>query len=223
LPNPPPREPFLRRLVQEKEALNTRTDAELVQRAKEGDASAFELLYARHHARIYRLLYGMLGNHDDAAELTQEVFVRAWVELPRLQIEKTLYGWLRRTAINLGIDHLRHSRLIQFLSLDNPPFESEENEPYEWQIPDETQDVQAAVEQNELQECLQHALQQLSTIHRVVVVLHYIEEVPVEEIARQLSIPVGTVKSRLARARETLRHYLEPLLNKGNEDAMQRD
>jgi RNA polymerase sigma-70 factor (ECF subfamily) len=73
--------------------LNTRTDAELVQRAKEGDASAFELLYARHHARIYRLLYGMLGNHDDAAELTQEVFVRVWVELPRLQIEKNAL-WL---------------------------------------------------------------------------------------------------------------------------------
>lgn len=197
--------------------MNTRSDAELVQRAKEGDAGAFELLYARYHARVYRLLYGMLGNREDAVDLTQEVFVRAWVELPRLQIEKTLYGWLRRTAINLGIDHLRRSRLVRFQSLD-APFDDEEGEPFEWQLLDETQDVQAAAELSELQDCLQRALQQLSTIHRVVVILHYIEEVPVEEIAQQLSIPVGTVKSRLARAREALRRHLEPFLNKGNEE-----
>ena len=188
-----------------------------MQRAKEGDAGAFEVLYARYHARVYRLLYGMLGDREDAIDLTQEVFIRAWIELPRLQIEKTLYGWLRRTAINLGIDHLRRSRIVQFQSLD-APFDDEEGEPFEWQIADESQDVQAAAELSELQECLQQALQQLSTIHRVVVVLHYIEEVPVEEIAHQLSIPVGTVKSRLARAREALRRYLEPLLNKGNEE-----
>jgi len=197
--------------------LDTRSDTELVQRVREGDAGAFETLYARYHARVYRLLYGMLGNREDAIDLTQEVFVRAWVELPRLQIEKTLYGWLRRTAINLGIDHLRRSRLVRFQSLDTS-LEDEEGEPLEWQIADETQDVQAAAELSELQECLQRALQQLSDIHRVVVVLHYIEEVPVEEIARQLSIPVGTVKSRLARARESLRRYLAPLLNKGNEN-----
>lgn len=197
--------------------MNTRSDAELVQRAKEGDAGAFELLYARYHARVYRLLYGMLGNREDAVDLTQEVFVRAWIELPRLQIEKTLYGWLRRTAINLGIDHLRRNRLVRFQSLD-ASFDDEEGEPFEWQLPDETQDVQAAAELSELQECLQRALQQLTTIHRVVVILHYIEEVPVEEIAQQLSIPVGTVKSRLARAREALRRHLEPFLNKGNEE-----
>ncbi|MEM2592459.1 MAG: RNA polymerase sigma factor, partial [Thermofilaceae archaeon] len=160
--------------------MNTRSDAELVQRAKEGDAGAFELLYARYHARVYRLLYGMLGNREDAVDLTQEVFVRAWVELPRLQIEKTLYSWLRRTAINLGIDHLRRNRLVRFQSLD-APFDDEEGEPFEWQLLDETQDVQAAAELSELQDCLQRALQQLSTIHRVVVILHYIEEVPVEE------------------------------------------
>ncbi|MCS7066483.1 MAG: sigma-70 family RNA polymerase sigma factor [Fimbriimonadales bacterium] len=199
--------------------MNARSDTELVQRAREGDAGAFETLYARYHARVYRLLYGMLGNRDDAVDLTQEVFIRAWIELPRLQIEKTLYGWLRRTAINLGIDYLRRRRLVQFQSLDVSPDE-EESEPFEWQIPDETQDVEAAVMQSELQECLQQALQRLSTIHRVVVVLHYIEEVPVEEIAQQLSIPVGTVKSRLARAREALRRQLEPLLNKGNEHGM---
>ena len=197
--------------------MNTRSDAELVQRAKEGDAGAFELLYARYHARVYRLLYGMLGNREDAVDLTQEVFVRAWIELPRLQIEKTLYGWLRRTAINLGIDHLRRNRLVRFQSLD-ASFDDDESEPFEWQLPDETQDVQAAAELSELQDCLQRALQQLTTIHRVVVVLHYIEEVPVEEIAQQLSIPVGTVKSRLARAREALRRHLEPFLNKGNEE-----
>ncbi len=210
-------DPTLTRSIMQ--GLNTRSDTELVQRAREGDAGAFEVLYARYHARVYRLLYGMLGNREDAVDLTQEVFIRAWIELPRLQIEKTLYGWLRRTAINLGIDHLRRNRLVRFQSLDTP-IEDEEGESFEWQIPDETQDVEAAAELSELQECLQQALKQLSAIHRVVVVLHYIEEVPVEEIAQQLSIPVGTVKSRLARAREALRRHLEPLLNKGNEHGM---
>lgn len=200
--------------------MNTRSDTELVQRAREGDAGAFEVLYARYHARIYKLLYGMLGNRDDAADLTQEVFVRAWIELPRLHIEKTLYGWLRRTAINLGIDHLRRSRLVKFQSLDAPLYDDSEGESFEWQIPDESQDVEAAVEQKELQDCVQQALRQLSPLHRAVVVLHYIEEVPVEEIAELLSIPVGTVKSRLARARESLRRQLEPFLNRGNGDAM---
>lgn len=193
------------------------TDGELIERACEGEERAFEVLFQRYHATIYRLLLGILNNHDDAQELTQEVFLRAFQELPRLQVRHSLGAWLRRTAINLAIDNLRRKKRVRFESLD-APLQSDEGEPIEWQIEDPNSDVMTLVQTRELSEAVQQALAQLNTIHRAVVVMHYMEAIPVEEVAESLGIPVGTVKSRLARARLALRELLKEFLSIEGED-----
>lgn len=184
------------------------TDSELIARACEGEERAFEVLFHRYHAAVYRLLLGITNNHDDAQELAQEVFLRAYQELPRLQNRENLGAWLRRTATNLAIDKLRRNKRIRFDSLD-APLTTETGEEVEWQLEDPAADVLTAVQSSELSEAVERALGQLSDIHRSVVVLHYMEGLPVEEVARMLGIPVGTVKSRLARARLALRILLK--------------
>lgn len=188
------------------------TDSELIERACEGEERAFEALFHRYHASVYRLLLGMLNNHDDAQELTQEVFLRVYQELPRLRVRHSLSAWLRRTATNLAIDKLRRNKRVRFESLD-APIRNEDDEEIEWQIEDPNSDVMAAVESRELSEAVQNALGQLGEMHRAVVILHYIEGVPLEEVAETLGIPVGTVKSRLARARLALRELLKDFLD----------
>ncbi len=185
------------------------TDCELIQKACEGEEEAFGVLFQRYHAPIYRLLLGIVHNSEDALELTQEVFLKAYRELPRLQRSETLLAWLRRVATNLAIDHLRRKRILSFQSLEALPDEGYDT-PLGGLIADESQDVLQAVHAKELQEALYEALGHLSANHRLVVVLHHLEGISVDEIAEMLQIPVGTVKSRLARARTLLRQLLAP-------------
>jgi RNA polymerase sigma-70 factor (ECF subfamily) len=187
------------------------SDGELIRRAQRGDASAFETIYQRYHARLYRVLYGVTGNAADAADLTQEVFIRAYKELERLRADGNLYGWLRTTAVHLGIDLIRRRGTLRFDSLDAPR-ENEEGESLAFEIEDESANPHALLEARSLKEAIQKALTYLSPDHRAVVTMHYLEEIPVEEIAAQLEVPVGTIKSRLARAREALRRYLAPYM-----------
>ncbi|MEO0249501.1 MAG: sigma-70 family RNA polymerase sigma factor [candidate division WOR-3 bacterium] len=189
--------------------LSTLSDGELVRRAQSGDLAAFEAIYDRYHPRLYRLLYGMLNNPADAADLTQEVFLRAYSDLERLRPESNLYGWLRKTAVNLGIDQLRRQKVLKFESLD-VPLENEEGSPFALQIEDVKSDPHTLLEQRGLQEAVQKALGYLTPDHRAVVAMHYLEGMEVEEIASLVGVPVGTVKSRLARARNALRRYLAP-------------
>ncbi len=185
------------------------TDCELIQKACEGEEEAFGVLFQRYHAPIYRLLLGIVHNSEDALELTQEVFLKAYRELPRLQRSETLLAWLRRVATNLAIDYLRRKRILSFHSLE-APINDEDPTPLGGLIPDESQDVLSTVQAKELQEALYDALGRLSADHRLVVVLHHLEGISVEAVAEMLQIPVGTVKSRLARARTLLRQLLAP-------------
>lgn len=189
------------------DSLDTRKDSELLKRAQAGDLAAFEALYNRYHSRIYRVLYGLVGNSADAADLTQEAFVRAYSELDRIRSDGNFYGWLRKTALNLGIDCLRRRKMLTLVSLDAPR-ESSNSDAFAWEVEDETQDVHRALETQSLHEALHISIERLSPDHRTVVTMHYVEEMPVEEIAELLNVPVGTVKSRLARARDALRQML---------------
>lgn len=189
------------------DSLDTRKDSELLKRAQAGDLAAFEALYKRYHLRIYRVLYGVVGNGADAADLTQEAFVRAYSELDRIRSDGNLYGWLRKTALNLGIDCLRRKKTLTLVSLDAPR-ESSDGDAFAWEVEDEAQNLHRALEAQSLHEALHVGIERLSPDHRTVVTMHYIEEMPVEEIAELLDVPVGTVKSRLARARDALRQML---------------
>jgi RNA polymerase sigma-70 factor (ECF subfamily) len=182
------------------------TDADLVLRAQRGDPAAFEELYRRYSGRVYALLFGMVGNTDDAAELAQEVFLRAFRRIGSLRADQAVYGWLRATATNLGIDFLRHGKLIAYEPLEgtNP------NAPRDIVSPQD--DPERAVIRQETQEAVVDAVANLKPAHRMVVALHHFEGMSVEEVATALDVPVGTVKSRLARARDALRTALAPIV-----------
>lgn len=190
-----------------KQELNALPDGELIRRAQRGEREAFEAVYERYHSRLYRLLYGMLGNPADAADLTQEAFVRAYDKLDQLQSDGHMYGWLRRTAVNLGIDMIRRRQTVRFESLDQP-FENEEGGSMAMEVEDQSASPLEELESKTLQAAVLEAMATLTPDHRAVVAMHYLEDMSVDDVAKLLEVPPGTVKSRLSRARDAMRRYL---------------
>lgn len=187
--------------------MSDRTDSELIERSKRGDHSAFEALFNRHQKRVYNLIYRMVGNEQDAADLTQEVFVRVYNSLHTLKTGEALLGWLRTVAVNITRDHVRKmARTIRAESLDSK-VQLDDGE-VEREIEDWSENPERTFHRKDMQEAVQRALNSLSDDHRTVVALHHIEGVDVKEIADMMKLPVGTVKSRLARAREELKRKL---------------
>lgn len=182
------------------------SEQEVVTRAQRGDPVAFEEIYRRYGGRVYALLYGILANADDAAELCQEVFARAFRRLDALRADQAVYGWLRATATNLAIDLLRRGKLASFEPLEGTSPTAPRDLPADGLGPE------ALAVRAETQAAVSSAVANLKPAHRLVVALHHFEGLSVEEVAETLGIPVGTVKSRLARARESLRVVLAPLV-----------
>jgi len=180
--------------------------ADWVRRAQEGDVRAFEQLFQQYHRGIYNTIYQMTHNDADAADLTQEVFVRAYRALPRLQTPEAFTSWLYRIAVNLSRNWLRDRGRVRVESLEQPGEEGEEGNTRE--IADPNSDPAVLAQTRDMQERVQKAIAGLSPDHRRVVTLHHLEGMPVEEIARIVGCSIGTVKSRLSRAREHLRRKL---------------
>lgn len=177
-----------------------------VRRAQEGDVRAFEQLFQQYHRGIYNTIYQMTRNDADAADLTQEVFVRAFRALPRLQTPEAFTSWLYRIAVNLSRNWLRDRGRVRVESLELPADDGEEGSTRE--IADPGGDPAALTQTRDLQERVQKAIAGLSPDHREVVTLHHLEGMSVEEIARVMDCSVGTVKSRLSRARDNLKRKL---------------
>jgi RNA polymerase sigma-70 factor, ECF subfamily len=179
---------------------------EWVRRAQSGDLQAFERLFEQYHRGIYNTIYQMVRSDADAADLTQDVFVRAWKALPRLETPEAFVSWLYRIATNLTRNWIRDNSRVRQESLDQPF--GDEDEGGTRDIPDLRADPLAVSQTREVQDTVQRAIQGLSPDHRMVVTLHHLEGLPVEEIAKIMKCSVGTVKSRLSRARENLRRKL---------------
>lgn len=187
--------------------LSERTDSELIEESKRGDTSAFEALFNRYQKRVYNLVYRMVGNEQDAADLTQEVFVRVYNSLHTLRSDQALVGWLRTVAVNLARDHFRKSaRTIRADSLDSR-IEFDDGEVAR-EVEDWSGNPERIFDRKDVQEAVRRALNSLSDDHRTVVAMHHIEDMDVKDIAKTLKVPTGTVKSRLARAREELKRKL---------------
>ncbi len=168
-------------------------DEDWVKRAQAGDRKAFSELVQRHQDRIYRYLLRMLGSRDDALELTQDAFVKAWQALPQWQPEAQFRTWLFRIANNTALDALRRSKLVEFVPLENT-FDAAAGGP------DPERQAQATQEVRQLEV----SLNKLGAEHREILLLREVEEMSYEEIGRVLSLSEGTVKSRIARARAAL-------------------
>jgi RNA polymerase sigma-70 factor (ECF subfamily) len=187
------------------------TQAELVRRAQKGDLEAFEQLFQQFQRGIYNVIYQMIRSEADAADLTQDVFVRAWKSLPRLEAAEAFSSWLYRIATNLSRNWIRDNTRVRQESLD-APVGGDEEEGSVREIPDFSGDPAAAAQQRAMREAVQRAVQGLSEDHRRVVTLHHLEGMAVEEIAQVMQCSVGTVKSRLSRARDHLRRKLAGLV-----------
>jgi RNA polymerase sigma-70 factor (ECF subfamily) len=179
---------------------------ERVRQAQQGDVRAFEQLFQQYQKGIYNAIYQIVRSESDAADLTQDVFVRAYRALPRLQSPEAFTSWLYRIAINLSRNYLRDTARARTESLEYG--ENDEDGGGQREIADTSADPAAKAQTRDVQDRVQRAIATLSPDHRTVITLHHIEDMPVEEIANILEVSVGTVKSRLSRARENLRRKL---------------
>ncbi len=179
---------------------------EWVRRARAGDLDAFERLFSHYQRGIYNLIYQMVRSEQDAADLTQDVFVRVWKSLPRLEAVEAFPSWVYRIAGNLARNWIRDHTRVRTESLDQPIGNDEDRGPRE--IADSRPDPAGQLQTQSTQDAVRRAIMGLSEDHRTVVTLHHLEGLSVEEISGIMGCSVGTVKSRLSRAREHLRRKL---------------
>lgn len=176
----------------------------LVKRSQKGDAQAFEQLVQVYQDRIYALSYQLTGNHADAEDLAQSVFIRAYRALPKFRHEADLGTWLHRITVNLSINEKRKKK--PELSLDNP-IQTQDGEMPRL-LASDAESPEEAYENKELRDMVHAALWELSAEHRAVLVLREMQGYAYSEIAEALDCSLGTVKSRISRARKTLKEEM---------------
>src|SRR5947207_3349143 len=182
----------------------------LVQRAQKGDMGAYDDLVRRYQERIYATVYHMTSNHEDANDLTQETFIKAYRALKSFKGDSSFYTWVYRIAVNKTINFLKQRKNRQAMSLNDMDFNAEHDPDLVALISERTprRDLNLA----ELQEKLNAAMQKLSEPHRLVVALHDVQGMSHEEIAEIMDCNIGTVRSRLFYARQQLQGYLSDYL-----------
>jgi RNA polymerase sigma-70 factor (ECF subfamily) len=185
-------------------------DKELVRWSKDGDQSAYGELIRRYQERIYATVYNMISNHEDAADLVQEAFVKAWQSLKKFKGESSFYTWVYRIAVNRTLNHLKSPKNRRHMSLNDLDAGVENNKDLVALISHQTPRREAKLA--ELKEKLNEALQGLSEAHRAVVVMHDIQGIPHDEIAEILECKPATVRTRLYYARQQLQGLLADFL-----------
>ncbi len=189
-------------------------DAALVQQARHGDVSAFERLVLRYQDRLVNTCWRLSGSREDAEDLAQEAFLKAFAALNGFQRRSGFYTWLFRIAVNLAVSHRRRTGRRSTLSLHEvePARDRTDSGSHR---PGPCEDPAAALGRREVQSCVEAALETLDDDQRAVLVLRDVEGFDYREIAAILEVSVGTVKSRLHRARMALREKLAPVVSPG--------
>ncbi|HXL81945.1 MAG TPA: sigma-70 family RNA polymerase sigma factor [Pyrinomonadaceae bacterium] len=190
--------------------LRSSADHEFIERLKRGEAAAFEDLVAERSGEIYGLLFRLTENGEEARDLTQETFLRAFLNIDRFRGEADIRTWIYRIAINQARNRSRwwrRRRRDATVSLDATHGESNQSLISTLAEPSQNPEQQTLAREREM--ALRSALQRLALAYRETVILRDIEGFTYEEIAATLGINVGTVKSRLARGRQELRKKLE--------------
>jgi RNA polymerase sigma-70 factor (ECF subfamily) len=185
-------------------------EMDLVRRARRGDLAAYDDLVRRYQERIYATIYHMTSNHEDANDLAQESFIKAFQALKSFKGGSSFYTWLYRIAVNKTINFIKQRRNRTHMSLNDIDFNAEHDPNLMALISDNTPRRAAGL--TELQEKLNAALLKLSEHHRLVVVLHDVQGQSHEEIAQVMDCNIGTVRSRLFYARQQLQAELADYL-----------
>ena len=176
-------------------------DVALWKAAQRGDMRAFEELVARHRDKVYARAFSMIRNEEDAIDLSQEAWVKAWQRLKQFQGDSSFLTWMTRIVINLCLDKLRKQKRERAESIENL---EEESGGVERQMPTVTVNPTERLERSELRQRIDKALGQLSYEHRTVLILHEFEDLEYKEIAKRMQCSIGTVMSRLFYARRKM-------------------
>ena len=185
---------------------NNSEDLSIIDRFKNGDEAAFEELVLKYQDRIYNLCRHMLGNAHDAEDAAQDAFIKAYRNLKKFKPESSIYTWLYRIAVNTCIDHKR-----------KPFFESifrrsDTGAEMVIEYPSASPSPEKEYESKQIQSAIEKALRKLSPKLRAVIVLKEMEGLSYEEIADTLDVSIGTVKSRISRARKKLQTLLKKFM-----------
>src|ERR1051326_544771 len=180
----------------------------LIERCKRGEQGAFDKLVRAYEKRVYNLAYRLSGHYDEANDISVDAFIRVFQALKLFRGEANFSTWLFRIVTNVYLDRRKRTRNKQHLSLEEY-IELEENSVAR-QIEDPSPTPSEVAEQRERHDVLQSAIASLPDYQRAMVVLYHTEGLSYDEIASVMELPIGTVKSRLNRARLMLREKLEP-------------
>ena len=182
------------------------SDNVLFQQALAGDQEAFEALFSRYQRSLFRLIYRYVGEYNEAHDVLQQVWLQLYLSLPKLYPNVQLKPWLFTVAHNRSLDVLRRRRFLSFSEVEKG--NEEDETAFLNTIPDTSLTPEELVEQRDLQQAIQRAIQTLPGTYRTVVLLYYREQMSYAEIGRVLKMPVSTVKARFHRAKPFLRTVL---------------
>src|SRR3954466_16347879 len=191
--------------------LEADADFSVVRQVQAGDVAALYQLIVKYRERVFGVVYNLTANREDAADLTQDAFIKAFQSINRFQGQSSFFTWLYRIAINSALTHIRKNKLRSFFSFDKVHEDATVSSIIN-QLTDK-RDVQRDVFVSELQERLNEAMQKLSIPHRTVVTLFEIDGLSHEEIADIMDCSVGTVRSRLHYAKQLLQSELKSYIN----------
>lgn len=184
-------------------------DELLVERAKRGDVEAFEQLVSQYEKKVYNLSYRLTGSHEDASDVAQEAFVRVYTSLPEFRGDSSFATWLFRIVHNACLDELRKRKRQRVTSIDETVMVDDGE--IGRQFATESDGPEQALERVETQRAVQTAISSLDEEYRIVVMMRDIQGYSYNEIADTLGINLGTVKSRLNRARHALKEMFGKL------------
>ena len=188
--------------------LEDRSDETLVTRFQQGDETAFRALVERYQEKIRNLIYSIFSDPELVDDLAQEVFIKAYEGLANFRFQSSLYTWLYRIAVNRSRDEMRKRKVRKWLSL-HALMESNDRELH--------QKMTTQPDATDAAEIVSKGLQQLPEKFRIAIVLKDIEGLSYEQMAEVMQCEIGTVKSRLSRARSMLRKVFQPLLEEAQE------
>lgn len=189
------------------------TDGSVVQKCLSGNPDAYEELVVRYQKPVYNLAYRMLGNTEDAKDITQEAFVKAYQSLHRYNSDYSFRSWIFRITQNLSIYYLRWKKRRPQTSLDEPlgnEMESED-ETLHMQIADSSPNARTMLMEEQKTKRIEQIIQSLPEKYLTVIILRHIQGLQIDEIANVLEIPEGTVKVNLYRARNLMKEKLGDL------------
>src|SRR5215472_6071759 len=184
------------------------SELDLVKRCQAGDAQAFDELVTRYRARVFGMIYNMVHNEQDAWDLAQDSFLKAWKSIGRFRGQSSFYTWIYRIVMNVTIDWLRKKQIKGGGAEFDDAIQLTEVDPASRTVPKKEALPHEAMERDEIRARIQKAIGQLSPEHRAVILMKEVDEMQYHEIAEALGCSIGTVMSRLFYARKKLQALL---------------